>query len=58
MFNKITVNVKIHSLRIIKMNAERDINVGYDVISYEVQTSDFLHVAVKSTLTYPRNILS
>lgn len=48
MFNKITVNVKIHSLRIIHRNADRDVKVNYDVISYGVQTSIFLHIAAKS----------
>lgn len=43
-----TLHVTIHSLRTIDWNANRDVKVDYDVILYEVQTSDFLHIAIKS----------
>lgn len=42
------LSVKKHSLRTSDKNADRDVKVIYDVISYEVQTSDFLHIAIKS----------
>lgn len=38
----------------IERNADRDVKFNYDVISYEEQTSDFLHIDVKSIC--PRNI--
>lgn len=51
MFNKIHLLCYYtfwDSLRMIERNADCDIKVNYEVISYEVQTSDFLHIAVKS----------
>lgn len=35
----------MHSLRTIEGNADRDVEVNYDVIFYKVQTRDFLHIA-------------
>lgn len=35
-----TFNVKIHSSRTIDRNADLDVKLNYDVMSYEVQTSD------------------
>lgn len=45
---KFTFNVTIHSLKTIERNADPDVQVNYDIISHEVQTSDFQHIAVKS----------
>lgn len=46
-----------NSPRNIKRNADSDVKINYDVISYElVQTIDFLQIAVNSmteALTYP-----
>lgn len=44
----------ITSLRPIERNAGSDDKVDYEVILYEEQTSDFLHIDVKSIC--PRNI--
>lgn len=38
----------IHSLKVFEQNAECDLKVDYDVILYEVQTSESLHIAVGS----------
>lgn len=40
----------IHSLRTIDRNADCEVKVNYDVTLYEVQTSDYLHIAVKSVV--------
>lgn len=42
----LTFNVKIHSLRTVEWSAFRDVKVDYNAISYEVQTSDIIHIAV------------
>lgn len=38
----------IHSLRTIDRDSDRDVIVNYDIISHEVQSSAFQHIAVKS----------
>lgn len=45
---KFTFNVAVHSLRPNERNADCEVKIDNGVILYEVQTSDFLQIAVVS----------
>lgn len=44
---KFTFKITIHLMKTIDFNADRNEKVEYDDISYKVQTSNFLLIAVK-----------
>lgn len=52
----------LHFLKIVESNADCDVKVNYDVISYEAQTSNFMYIhpyeIYRVVLTYPRNFIS
>lgn len=48
--NKHHFRGKIRSMRTIELNVDRDVKSDYDVISFKVQTNDFLDIAVKSMI--------
>lgn len=54
---KLTYYVTTRALRTIERKTDRDVRVNFDVISYEVQTNDFLNIAVKKkvSLNIPAN---